>query len=89
MNDLSLKVRPSDPDAPSDTATEELASRGLGQMGGVPIPQATWDEMAPEHLKWVGENTPTLTGSGSQLLCRVSKQCPWCVLVMILALPAS
>ena len=30
VNDLTQKVRPSDPDAPSDTVTEELASRGLG-----------------------------------------------------------
>ena len=43
VNDLTQKVRPSDPDAPSDTVTEELASRGLGETGSVQIPQAIRD----------------------------------------------
>ena len=68
VTDLSSKLRPSDPDAPGATVSQELAGRGLGQTGSVPIPQDLWDELAPEHLKWVGDNAPPLKGSDSRPL---------------------
>ena len=38
--------------------TTEMAQRGLGSAGSVPIPDELWSECAPSNLHWAAANAP-------------------------------